>query len=192
MAPWASRRRHELLELLDRMNPTIEELTAAAEQEARKRPEVLRLMTHPGVGPLTALAYVLIIGTPSRFDRGKQIGNYVGMIPSEDSSGGKQRLGHIGRQGNSLLRFLLVEAAQAAARNNPDWRRRYIHLAMRRHKSIAKVAMGRRAGSSLVLDVAKLLRVFAVDGVRFVRGTARYRTWCEVEHRPLGWASRSL
>ena len=87
LAPWASRRRQELLELLDRMNPTIEELTAAVEQEAKKRPEVLRLMTHPGVGPLTALAYVLIIGTPTRFHRGKQIGTYVGMIPSEDSSG---------------------------------------------------------------------------------------------------------
>jgi transposase len=144
LAPWASRRRQELLELLDRMNPTIEELTAAVEREARKRPEALRLMTHPGVGPLTALAYVLIIGTPTRFERGKQIGTYVGMIPSEDSSGGKQRLGHISKQGNSLLRFLLVEAAQASARVHPDWRRRYIHLAMRRHKSIAKVAMGRR------------------------------------------------
>jgi transposase len=66
------------------------------------------------------------------------------MIPSEDSSAGKQRLGHISKQGSSLLRFLLVEAAQAAARNHPDWRRRYMHLAMRRHKSIAKVAMGRR------------------------------------------------
>src|SRR5262249_11550755 len=64
---WASRRRRELLELLDRMNPTIEELTAAAAQEARKRPEALRLMTHPGVGPLTALTYVLIIETPTRF-----------------------------------------------------------------------------------------------------------------------------
>jgi transposase len=144
LAPWASRRRQELLELLDRMNPTIEELTAAVEQEARKRPDVLRLMTHPGVGPLTALAFVLIIGTWERFPRGKQIGNYVGMIPSEDSSAGKQRLGHISKQGNSLLRFLLVEAAQAAARIHPDWRRRYMHLAMRRHKSIAKVAMGRR------------------------------------------------
>jgi transposase len=50
LAPWASRRRRELLELLDRMNPTIEELTSAVEQEAKKRPEVLRLMTHPGVG----------------------------------------------------------------------------------------------------------------------------------------------
>jgi len=144
LAPWASRRRQELLELLDRMNPTMEELTAAVEQEAKKRPEVLRLMTHPGVGPLTALAYVLIIGTPTRFPRGKQIGTYVGMIPREESSAGKQRLGHISKQGSSLLRFLLVEAAQAAARIHPDWRRRYIHLAMRRHKSIAKVAMGRR------------------------------------------------
>jgi transposase len=143
LAFWASRRRQELLELLDQMNPSIEELTAAVEQEARKRPEVLQLMTHPGVGPLTALAYVLIIGTPTRFHCGKQIGSYVGMIPSEDSSAGKQRLGHISKQGNSLLRFLLVEAAQAAARNNPDWRRRYLHLAMRRHKSIAKVALGR-------------------------------------------------
>src|ERR1700720_4632407 len=57
LASWASRRRRELLELLDRMNPTIEELTAAVEREARKRPEVVRLMTHPGVGPLTALAF---------------------------------------------------------------------------------------------------------------------------------------
>jgi len=149
LAPWASRRRQESLELLDRMNPTIEELTAAVEQEAKKRPDVKRLMTHPGVGPLTALAYVLIIGTPSRFQRGKQISNYVGMIPSEDSSAGKQRLGHISKQGNSLLRFLLVEAAQAAARVHPDWKRRYVHLAMRRHKSIAKVAMGRRLGVRL-------------------------------------------
>src|SRR5262245_35509346 len=66
------------------------------------------------------------------------------MIRCEESSARKQRLGHISKQGNSLLRFLLVEAAQAAARIHPDWRRRYIHLAMRRHKSIAKVAMGRR------------------------------------------------
>jgi transposase len=144
LGPWASRRRQELLELLERMNPTIEELSAAVEQEARKRPEVLRLMTHPGVGPLTALAYVLILGSWERFPCGKQVGNYVGMIPCEDSSGDKQRLGHISKQGSSLLRFLLVEAAQSAARNNPDWRRRYIHLAMRRHRNIAKVAMGRR------------------------------------------------
>jgi len=72
LAPWASRRRQELLELLDRMNPTIAELTAAVEREARKRPEAMRLMTHPGVGPLAALGYVLIIATPTRFERGNK------------------------------------------------------------------------------------------------------------------------
>jgi len=144
LAPWANRRRKELLELLDRLDPKITELTAAVEQEANKRPEVLQLMTHPGVGSITGLAYVLVIGTPERFPCGKQIGSYVGLIPSEDSSAGRQRLGHISKQGNALLRFLLVEAAQAAARWNPDWRRRYAHLTMRREKRIAKVAMARK------------------------------------------------
>jgi transposase len=144
LAPGASRRRQDLSELLDRVNPIIEELTAAVEQEAQKRPAVLRLMTHPGVGPLTALAFVLILGTPERFPGGKQIGSYVGLIPAEDSSAGRQRLGHISKQGNALLRFLLVEAAQAAIRYDPDWRRRYLHLAMRRERRIAKVAMARR------------------------------------------------
>ena len=144
LAFWASRRRQDLLELLDRLNPTIEELTAAVEGEAKKWPEVRRLMTHPGVGPLTALAFVLIIGTPKRFRRGKQIGSYVGLIPSENSSAGHQRLGHISKQGSSLLRFLLGEAAQAAARCDADWRRRYMHLALRRQRNIAKVAMARR------------------------------------------------
>jgi len=149
LAFWASRRRQELLELLDHMHPIIGELTAAVEQEAEKRPEALRLMTHPGVGPLTVLAYVLIIGTPTRFHCGKQIGSYIGMIPSENSSAGKQRLGHISKQGNALLRFLLVEAAQVAVRIDPDWRRRYLHLAFRREPRIAKVAMARKLGVRL-------------------------------------------
>jgi transposase len=144
LAPWASRRRKELLELLDQLDPKVAELTRAVEQEAHRRPEVLRLMTHPGVGPLTGLAYVLVIGTPERFPSGKQIGSYVGLIPSEDSSAGHQRLGHISKQGNALLRYLLGEASQAAVRKDVYWRRRYMHLAMRRQKSIAKVAMARK------------------------------------------------
>lgn len=149
LAPWAARRRKDLLELLDRLTPKIEELNVTVEQEASKRPEVRRLMTHPGVGPVTGLAFVLIIGTPQRFRCGKQIGNYVGLIPCEDSSGSRQRLGHISKQGNSLLRFLLVEAAQAAVRFDADWKRRYLHLAKRREKRIAKVAMARRLGVRL-------------------------------------------
>jgi transposase len=131
------------------MNPTIAELTAAVEQEAKKRPEVLRLMTHPGVGSLTALAFVIIIMTPERFPCGKQIGSYIGLIPCEDSSAGRQRLGHISKQGNTLLRFLMVEAAQAAVHCDAEWRRRYLHLAMRRERRIAKVAMARRLAVQL-------------------------------------------
>jgi transposase len=138
LAPWAARRRHDLLEVLDRFNPTIEQLSAAVEQEAKQRPEVLRLMTHPGVGPITALAFVLITDSAERFACGKQIASYVGLIPCEDSSADRRRLGHITKQGNSLLRFLLVKAAQAAVRHDPEWRRRYTHLAMRRERRIAK------------------------------------------------------
>jgi transposase len=144
LPPWASRRRRDLLELLDRLNPTIAELTQAIEQEVEKCPEATRLMTHPGVGPLTALGFVLIIGRTERFQCGKQIASYLGLVPTEESSGERRRLGHISKQGNSLLRFLLVEAAQVTVRSDPEWRSKYFHLAMRRGRKIAKVAMARR------------------------------------------------
>jgi transposase len=144
LAQWGSRRRQDLLEVLDRINPTIAELTRAIEQEAEKCPEAQRLMTHPGVGSLTALAFVLIIGEASRFGCGKQIASYLGLVPAEDSSGERRRLGHISKQGNSLLRFLLVEAAQVTVRNDARWRNQFFHLAMRRGRKIAKVAMARR------------------------------------------------
>jgi transposase len=144
LAPWASRRRRDLLELLDRLTPTIAELTQAVEQEAEKCPEAQRLRTHPGVGALTALAFVLIIGRAERFQCGKQIASYLGLVPLEESSGERRRLGHITKQGNSLLRFLLVEAAQVTVRSDPAWRSKYFHLAMRRGRKIAKVAMARR------------------------------------------------
>src|SRR6266403_1018134 len=144
LAPWASRRRRDLLELLDRLSPTIAELTQAVEQEAEKCPEAQRLRTHPGVGALTALAFVLIIGRADRFQCGKQIASYLGLVPLEESSGQRRRLGHITKQGNSLLRFLLVEAAQVTVRSDQEWRSKYFHLAMRRGRKIAKVAMARR------------------------------------------------
>ncbi len=144
LAPWSARRRQDLLELLDRLNPRIDELSAASEQAAEKWPEAQRLMTHPGVGPITALAFVLILGVPDRFRCGKQVGSYLGLIPCEESSGGRQRLGHISKQGNTLLRFLLIESAHTVVRYERDWRRRFLHLAMRRGRPIAKVAMARK------------------------------------------------
>ena len=144
LAPWASQRRQDLLELLDRMNPTIAKLTKAIEGEVEKCPAARRLETHPGVGPLTALAFVLIIGKADRFQCGKQIAAYLGLVPLEKSSGNQRRLGHITKQGNSLLRFLLVEAAQVTVRSLPEWRSKYVHLTMRRGRKIAKVAMARK------------------------------------------------
>jgi len=149
LAPWTARRRRDLLQLLDQLTPQIAELSQAVEQEAERRPEVQRLMTHPGVGPITALAFVLVLGRPDRFRCGKQVGSYLGLIPCEDSSAGKQRMGHLSKQGNTLLRYLLVEAAQAAVRCDPQWRRRFVHLAMRRQRNIAIVAMARRLAVSL-------------------------------------------
>ena len=144
LAPWASRRRRDLLELLDRLNPTIAELSHAIEQEVERSPEAQRLATHPGVGPLTALGFVLIIGKAERFQCGKQVASYLGLVPAEESSGNQRRLGHITKQGSSMLRFLLVEAAQVTVRSLPEWRSRYFHLMMRRGRKIAKVAMARR------------------------------------------------
>jgi hypothetical protein len=83
----------DLLEVLDHINPTIAELTRAIEQQAEKCPEAQRLMTHPGVGALTAIAFVLIIGEADRFGCGKQIASYLGLVPERDSSQEQRRLG---------------------------------------------------------------------------------------------------
>ena len=68
----------------------------------------------------------------------------MGLVPSEESSGDRRRLGHISKQGNSLLRYLLVEAAQVTVRSHQHWRSKFFHLAMRRGRKIAKVAMARK------------------------------------------------
>jgi transposase len=130
--------------LLDQLTPKIQQLTLALEREVEKRPVTRRLMMHTRVGPRTALAFELVIGTPERFHCGKQIASCLGLVPEEKSSGERRRLGHISKQGNSLLRFLLVEAAQVTVRSQPQWRNRFFHLAMRRGRKIAKVAMARK------------------------------------------------
>jgi len=149
LPPWTQRRRADLLKLLDDLQPGILDLDRDVAEQARARPEVRRLMTHPGVGPVTALAFVLTLGPASRFPRGKQVASYLGLIPSEHSSGGKQRLGHISKQGNAFLRGLLVEAAQSAVRYEPRLRREYSRLAQRKGRAIAKVAMARKLAVQL-------------------------------------------
>jgi transposase len=151
LLPYAAERRKRLLEALDGLEAEIVGLDRRVEQEARQRSEAVRLMTHPGVGPVTALAMVLTLGPAERFGSAKQVGSYFGLIPSEDSSGGKQRLGRISKQGSSFLRFLLVEAGQTAARLDPQLKRFYRRLAVRKNRSIAKVAVARKLATRLYL-----------------------------------------
>jgi transposase len=92
----------------------LESLNDAVTRVAKEYPGVRLLMSQPGVGAVTALAFVLPLRDVHRFPRGKQVASYLGLIPREHSSGGKQRMGGISEQGNRLLRFLLVEAANIA------------------------------------------------------------------------------
>jgi transposase len=144
LAPWAGRRRQDNLELLAELLRRTDPLDEEVARQAARQPEVMRLMTHPGVGPITALAFVLVIGDPGRFPNSKKLSSYLGLIPREDSSGGKQRLGHISKQGNAMLRGLLVEAAHVAVRHDAEWKRDYRRLAMRKNRSIAVVAVARK------------------------------------------------
>ena len=144
LGPWASRRRQELLTLLDELDPKIAELDQAVEAEAGRRPDVMRLRAQKGVGPIVGLAFVLTLGTVSRFRRSRQLVSYLGLNPREDSSGSHQYLGHISKQGNSMMRWLLVEAGQTAARLDPELGRVYKRLKFRRGANVAKVAIARR------------------------------------------------
>jgi transposase len=144
LLPWAARRRQELLEWLDQLDTSVAELHHALVQAGHERPEVELLRTHPGVGPVVGLAMVLTLGPVERFANSRKLVSYLGLNPREHSSGGRQRLGAISKQGNSLMRWLLVEAAQTAARYDPQLRRIYQRLKMRRSSGVAKVAVARR------------------------------------------------
>jgi transposase len=165
LLPWASRRRKELLAMLDQLEAAIEPLDRAVKQEAHARAEAVRLMTHPGVGPVVSLAYVLTLGSVERFANSRKLVSYLGLNPREHSSGGRQRLGAISKQGNSMMRWLLVEAAQTAARYDPELRRAYQRLKFRRVSGVAKVAIARRLAVRLYwmlrgrVDYAQLVRM---------------------------------
>jgi len=139
-----ARRREDLLRLLAQLEQWVKQLDRRIGQEVARREDAQRLMTHPGVGPLTALGTVLVLGPVERFPDAKHVTSYVGLIPEEDSSGGRQRFGKLTKQGNRLMRFLLVEAAQIASRFDPGLGRVYRRLAFRKGAASAKVAVARK------------------------------------------------
>ena len=149
LLPYADRRRRELLEMLDGLNRQIEELNRAGTAEAEKRAEAVYLMQQPGVGWQTALAMVLTLGPVERFPSGKHVASYLGLIPREHSSGGKQKLGSISKQGSRFMRFLLVEAGQSVAKHDAEMKQDYLRWSMRCGRGKAKVAVARKLAVKL-------------------------------------------
>jgi transposase len=178
LGPWASRRREELLHLLDQLDPRITELDRAVLEEAKRREDAVRLMTHPGIGPVNALAFVLTIGPVSRFRRSKQVVSYLGLNPSEHSSGGKRRLGAISKQGNTMVRWLLIEAAHHTTRFDAELRQDFQRLKFRRGHAVAKVAIARKLAVRMFwmlrsgADYAQLVRRQGSPGATLVNASS--------------------
>jgi transposase len=149
LAPHTADRRSALQALYAKLETEIELLNQRVEQQAGERPGALRLMTHPGVGPITALATDVFLGDPKRFVDGKALASYAGIIPRESSSGGRQRLGGLSKQGNPLLRFLWCEAAIHAVRRDPELRRFYQRKLFQKGLGKARVAAARKLGIRL-------------------------------------------
>jgi transposase len=150
----------------DKVRATIEPLVSTlepveaqlAEVEQRlvelcsTEPAVALLMTAPGVGPIIAASFVSVIDDAHRFRNAHQVESYLGLVPSEDSSGGKRRLGAISKQGNSYLRSVLVQGAWGILRgaDPSDPLRQWGNaIAKRRGKSIAVIALARRLAGVL-------------------------------------------
>lgn len=145
----ASTQRDTLLALHPQLQGPIDELDREVAKQAQQRPQAQRLMTHPGVGPITALATEVFLGDPRRFADGKSVASYAGMIPSERSSGSRQRCGRLSKQGNALLRFLWGEAAIHAVRRDPELRRFYRRKLMQKGMGKARMAAARKLGIRL-------------------------------------------
>ena len=149
LPPYTSQRRGELLSLYAQLQKRIQELDKEVEAQAQQRPQACRLLTHPGVGPVTALATEIFLGDPSRFATANQVASYIGMIPSEHSSGKRQRLGKMSKQGNSLLRYLWTEAVMHAVAKDPELKRFYRRKLIQKGMGKARIAAARKLGIRL-------------------------------------------
>jgi transposase len=146
LLPHAAYRRNELQTMYAKFETEIEKLNQRVEQQACERRGARLLMTHPGVGPITALATDVFLGDPARFAGSKELASYVGMIPREHSSGGRQRLGGLSKQGNPLLRFLWGEAGIHAVRRDPELKHFYHRKLIQKGLGKARVAVARKLG----------------------------------------------
>jgi len=127
-------------ERLESIASMIHRVERVLNRKGTTHPGVQLLRTIPGVGPRTGEAVVAYIDKPGRFQRNKAIGSYFGLIPKQDASGRSNRLGHITREGPSVVRSLLVEAAWQGIRRCPQIREVYERI-MRADKERKKIAL---------------------------------------------------
>lgn len=133
------------LRLHDALDVEVELVERQLAEQALARPDVRRLMTIPGVGAITALALVAVIGEVSRFPSPRHLVGYLGLDPRVRQSGEKTaRHGHISRAGQAHARGLLVEAAHTAIRTPGPLRAFHARLAPRRGKQVALCATARK------------------------------------------------
>jgi transposase len=136
-----------LVELLNHLGPALHALDTDTRHQADADPVTRRLMTAPGVGPLTALAYRATLDDVARFRDAGRVTAFLGLVPREASSGGRQRRGGITKAGPSLPRTLLVQAAWTIwrQRRRGDPLHRWAEaVAARRGRPIAIIGLARR------------------------------------------------
>jgi transposase len=136
--------RGELVSLADELTRRIATVEVWLKEQAQSDVRVRRLQTHPGVGLLTSLCLVHTLGDLTRFASTRKVAAYVGFDPMEDSSAERKAYGGISKAGSRLLRYLLVEAGQTAAKNDEQLKQFYRRLLPRRGKARAKVAVARK------------------------------------------------
>jgi transposase len=131
---------------LDQLSSRIEQMDAVLQQTAKENEACQRLTTIPGIGPVTATALIAAIGNGSGFRRG--LAAWVGMVPREYTTGGKQKLLGISKRGNSYLRKLFVQGARAVMqrRHNqaPELSTWLAQLLARSHQNVAIVALANK------------------------------------------------
>lgn len=152
-----------LLRMFDVLNAQVSFSDEAIAVATQADEIVERLQTAPGVGRVTAAAFRALVDEADRFKGAHQLEAYVGLVPSEMSSGEKQRKGRITKTGNSRMRWLLVQAAHSIWRSKSlqslrlrEWARR---IEARRGRGVAVVALARK--------LAGILFAMMRDGSRF-------------------------
>ena len=166
LQPWASRRREDLFSVMELLDQKIALLDLAVREAAEKDANARLLMTQPGVGPVTSLAFVLTMGDVTRFARGKQVASYLGLIPREYSSGGHQRLGSISKQGKPVYEDAVGgSGASRGALRSADEAGIFASLSPKAERS-GEGGRGAQVGPTTLLDAA---HAKAVSGDRFDR-----------------------